>query len=139
MGRVMQYLLDSGGDLAGYIGHFNFIAEQAHQHNFVDQAFVGYDRFVVDKYIKLETTNKSPKVFSVGDVLGVASHFHAGNLQSVPKKPFGNNRGARGGRFCLYGDYSQDKFRDTKDSGVPDGYLLCLELQELFREMLQKA
>ena len=77
----MQHLMDTGGDLAGYVGHFNFIAEQAHQHNFVDQAFVGYDRFVVDKFIiKLEVANKLPRVFSVGDVLGVSSHFHAGNF-----------------------------------------------------------
>ena len=96
MGRVMQYLVENGGDVAGYVGHFNFIAEQAYQHSFVDQAFVGYDRFVVDKYIKLETSNKTPKVFAVGDVLGVASHFHAGNFQSTQKKTSTAYRGSRG-------------------------------------------
>ena len=121
MGRVMQYILDSGGDLAGYIGHFNFVAEQAHQHNFVDQAFVGYDRFVIDKFIKLETSNKLPKVFSVGDVLAVASHFHAGNMQLTQKKGPTHNRGSRGGRFQYrrYGDYTQEKGREYRDSGVP--------------------
>ena len=94
MGRVMQYLVENGGDVAGYVGHFNFIAEQAYQHSFVDQAFVGYDRFVVDKYIKLETSNKTPKVFAVGDVLGVASHFHAGNFQSTQKKTSTAYRGS---------------------------------------------
>ena len=124
MGRVMQHLLENGGDLAGYIGHFNFIAEQAHQHNFADQAFVGYDRFVVDKYIKLESANKSPKLFSVGDILGVSSHFHAGNFQHVPKKPVGGYRGSRGGRYPYRrsGDYNQERSRDTKDAGVPEGF-----------------
>ena len=125
MGRVMQHLFDNGGDLAGYLGHFNFIAEQAHQHNFVDMAFVGYDRFVVDKYIKLESSNKFPLVFSVGDVLGVSSHFHAGNFQSTQKKSTGSFRGSRGGGrypYRRYGDYSQDKSRDVKEATVPEGF-----------------
>ena len=124
MGRVMQCLFDNGGDLAGYLGHINFIAEQAHQHNFVDQAFVGYDRFVVDKYVKLESANKTPKMFSVGDVLGVSSHFHAGNFQHVPRKASGGFRVARGGRYqCRrQGDFSQDKSKDVKEGGVPDGF-----------------
>ena len=125
MGRVMQHLFEIGGDLAGYLGHFNFVAEQAHQHNFSDQAFVGYDRFVVDKYIKLETANKSPLVFSVGEVLGVSSHFHAGNFMSVPKKSAGSGfRGSRGGRYPYrrYGDYSQEKGREVKEASVPEGF-----------------
>ena len=124
MGRVMQYLLDNGGDLAGYVGHFNFIAEQGYQHNFVDQAFVSYDRFVIDKYIKLETSNKAPKVFSVGDVLGVASHFHAGNFQPSQKKSFTTYRGGRGGRYQYrrYGDSSQDRVKEYKESGIPEGF-----------------
>ena len=124
MGRVMQHLVDTGGDLPGYLGHFNFIAEQAHQHSFVDQAFVGYDRFVVDKYIKLESANKVPRVFVVGDVLGVWSHFHAGNLQSTQKKYTGNFKSSRGGgRFQnrRFGDYSQEKAKEGKES-EPDGF-----------------
>ena len=123
MGRVMQHLMDTGGDLAGYLGHFNFIAEQAHQHSFVDQAFVGYDRFVVDKYIKLEVANKFPRAFVAGDVLGVSSHFHAGNLQSTQKKYSGTFKSSRGGRYQnrRYGDYTQDKPKDVKES-VPDGF-----------------
>ena len=124
MGRVMQYLLDTGGDLAGYIGHFNFVSDQAYQHNFVDQAFVGYDRFVVDKFIKLESSNKSPKVFSVGDVLGVASHFHAGNMQPSQRKGPTQYRGSRGGRYQYrrYNDYNQERSREYKESGVPEGF-----------------
>ena len=122
MGRVMQYLFDNGGDLAGYIGHFNFIAEQAHQHSFVDQAFVGYDRFVVDKYIKLESSNKSTKIFSVGDVLGVSSHFNAGNLQPVQRKS-NSFRGSRGGHYQNRRFYDQsDRNRESKEAGVPEGF-----------------
>ena len=124
MGRVMQHLFENGGDLASSLGHFNFIAEQAHQHNFADIAFVGYDRCVVDKYIKMESAIKLPLVFSVGDTLGVFSHFHAGNFQPVQKKSVGAFRGSRGGRFPYrrYGEPTQDKGRDIKETYVPEGF-----------------
>ena len=76
MGKVMLYLLHSGGDVSSYIQHFNFIAEQAHKNNFTDQAFVCYERAVTDKVIKSDGL----VTFVAGDTLAVASNFHAGNL-----------------------------------------------------------
>ena len=121
MGRVMQYILETNGDLAGYVGHFNFIAEQAHQHSFIDQAYVCYDRFVVDKYIKLDHLPFDQRKFSVGDVLGVSSHFNAGNLQLQHRQ----QSFQRGGRFSKSRrsfDSAQETDKSKKEFTVPEGF-----------------
>ena len=82
MGRIAKYLLINGGDFVSYLDHYNFVTMQASRHNFMDIAFVEYDRYIVDRYLSAESDS-----FTV-DSLGVASHFHAGNMrvekQSVP-------------------------------------------------------
>ena len=107
MGRVLSHLCSVGGDAAGYLEHFNFLTSQAAKHSFVDSAFVGYDRFIVDKVIR-----GGSKTFIAGDTVGVSTHFHAGNFV-YDRKPAGKGRGR--GRRSNFGD--QD--RDTR---VPDGF-----------------
>ena len=88
MGRVLQYLVSNGGDATSYLEHMNFVIKQAAAHNFMDQAYVAYDRAVVDKVICGPS-----KVFIAGDVLVVSSNSHAGNMLPVnpvtPHRSFG--------------------------------------------------
>ena len=86
MGRVMIYLVHTGGEIITYMQHFNFIAAQAHKNNFTDQAFVCYEREVTDKVIR----NNCSGPFQVGDMLAVASNLHAGNLL-INKRAFKPN------------------------------------------------
>ena len=122
MGRVMTHLSTSGGDLVAYVSHFNFVAKQAASHNFTDSAFVAYDRYVVDQVIKGSLTHDMPlPTFVAGDLLGVASNFHAGNMvPAVPTPTRGRGRGFNRHRFR--GTYSGEGDRDKDHQRVPDGF-----------------
>ena len=109
MGRVMQYLVNVRGDYMSYLRHFNYILTQASRHQFQDQAFVGYDRYIVDQVVRGEA-----REFVAGDNLAVASYFHAGNLshQKVTQfkgkgKPYGGYKSRRG---------------DGEKAVMPDGF-----------------
>ena len=130
MGRVMIHLSTTGGDLTSYVRHFNFVARQAASHNFSDAAFVGYDRFIVDQVIQGPLNpDQPPPTFVAGDPLGVASHFHAGNMMAArPQFPRGRGRGFnRRFRGGYYGDSFKDNdkdkdFQHSTQSAVPDGF-----------------
>ena len=92
-----------------YIDHFSFFNGKAGVNAFLDAAFVGYDRHIVDQFINGESEG-----FVAGDLFGVALHFQPGNVLE-PKVPFKSNRGIgfhRGGRP---GWFDQDQDRDPKD------------------------
>ena len=122
---------ETGGDLTAYVRHFNFVAQQAASHHFMDIAFVAYDRYVVDQVIKGMNSSHvhplhHPPTFVAGDLLGVASSFHAGNL--VPSKPqFVRGRGRgfnrRGSRFT-FGDRDQDRDKEQQSTPavMPEGF-----------------
>ena len=116
MGRVMLHLAKAGGDLVSYVEHFNFIARQAAVHNFVDFAYVSYERYVVDQYI-----NKESDTFIAGDLLGVALHFHAGNLlPTYPSFTRGRGRGFRRGNRQPWHDQDRERDRDlNKEQSQP--------------------
>lgn len=91
---VLEQLLLSGNESwHSYIQHMKFVARQSLGRNYVDQAFVGYDRMVVDKY--LQDTHKG---FAAGDVLSVSSNFHAANFRKDFGKPFKKSPKARNQR-----------------------------------------
>ena len=116
MARVLEYLVSVNGEATSYLEHMNFLTKQASVHSFVDHAYVAYDRAVVDRVI-----NQKSRVFVAGDVLAVASHFHAGNLQpvnSVVKK-----QSARGRGFGSFGRGRKTSASDTdRDTSVPEGF-----------------
>ena len=105
MTRVLEHLVNTGGEAASYLEHLIFISKQASVHSFVDCAYVSYDRAVVDKFIKGTT-----KKFIAGDTLAVSSHFHAGNMpqQHFNRKQTGRGRGfGRGRRTSGVSDTSE--------------------------------
>ena len=115
MGRVMVHLASSGGDLPSYVRHFNFVAKQAASHHFVDAAYVCYDRYVVDQVIQ-GSTKANPPTFVAGDLRGVASNFHSGNLVPVAS-PSSNRDRSRG----WDDDTDPDKGKDqTRPEGFPE-------------------
>lgn len=70
---VLEYLLQSGNRAwPSYIQHMKYVSRQASMNNYIDSAFSGYDRMVIDKY--LEDTSKG---FPAGDIISVSSNFHA--------------------------------------------------------------
>ena len=121
MGRVMSHLYKSGGDVASYIEHFNFLVRQAGVHSFVDTAYVGYDRYVIDKYISGESQS-----FVAGNLMGVALHFHAGNIPMVrsPNIPFcrGRGRGFRRGARQSWYDQDREMDKDHQQPPTMDGF-----------------
>ena len=78
---ILQHLKIAGGDVDAYLSHCKYVSSQAMLSQFTDSAYVGYDRHVTNQVIKQETST-----FIAGDTLGVASHFHAGNV--IHKKTF---------------------------------------------------
>ena len=117
MGRVMIHLAKSGGEFMSYIEHFNYLVRQAAVSNFQDSAYVGYDRHVVDKFINGDTAT-----FVAGDLLGVALHFHVGNLVNVqPPTARGRGRGfRRRGRQSSWWESERDKDQYMPPS--PEGF-----------------
>ena len=106
---VIQHLLNVEGDVESYISHCKYVAQQAMSSQFVDAAYVSYDRHVVTNVIQGESDT-----FVAGDALGVASSFHAGNL-IPPKqkaKPFKAQRWSK----------KHDKQDDTAKPSMPDGF-----------------
>lgn len=80
---VLEYLLQSGNkSWPSYIQHMKYVSRQASSNNYVDQAFCGYDRMVIDKY--LEDTSQG---FQAGDIISVSSNFHAANFRREQVKP----------------------------------------------------
>ena len=77
MGRVLKYLIQSGYEFMSYLEHYNFVTLHASRHNFLDMAFVGYDRYIVDRVLGGETAG-----FCAGDSLAVSTFFHAGTCCS---------------------------------------------------------
>ena len=111
MCRVMLHLSKTGGELSSYLEHFSFLSRKAGAHGFIDSAYVGYDRHVVDQFINGETDK-----FVSADLFAVALHFHAGNLVPAPTKPpvirgF-RGRGYRRGGRQPWNDGDRDKDRD---------------------------
>ena len=109
MARVLTYLHSVGGDTKGYLDHLKFVTYQAAHHSFVDAAYVGYDRYIVDKVVRGEQ-----KVFVPSDTLGVSTHFHAGNFVQPRKPP---TRGSWRGRGRRWGSEPDRGF-----TNMPDGF-----------------
>ena len=108
---VLHHLHANGGDVLGYMGHCKFASEQAMSDNFIDSAFVKYDRHVVSKVV-----DGLSNTFTVGDNLGVASCMNAASL--VPPKPTAQKRS---GRFKPKRNPSDSK--DKSDSSyMPEGF-----------------
>ena len=111
MGRVMLHLSKTGGDLSSYLEHFSFLTRKAGAHGFLDTAYVGYDRHVVDQYINGDSSS-----FVSGDLFAVALHFHAGNLAPTPIKPPAvrgfRSRGYRRGGRQPWNDMDRERDRD---------------------------
>ena len=118
MSRVLEYLSTTGNAEAthSYLQHMIFLTKQASAHHFVDSAYVAYDRAVVDKVVKGQS-----HLFTAGDTLAVASHFHVGNLApsvNNNKRQTGRGRGFRGrGRGSSFFDYDRES-----SAAVPDGF-----------------
>lgn len=82
---VLEYLTSQGSRATNsYIQHMKYVSRQASSNSYVDSAFTGYDRMVVDKF--LEDTSKG---FQAGDIIAVSSNFHAANFKPVVQKPAG--------------------------------------------------
>ena len=118
IGRVLMHLSKTGGNVTSYIEHFSFVTLRAGAHNFVDSAYVGYDRHLVDQVI-----NGEAEKYAAGDLFGVALHFHVGNVvQPKPSPSFargGRGRGFRRGRnFSVEGDRPGN--HDGPVHGTPD-------------------
>ena len=77
---------------------------------FSDQAYVGYDRHVIDSLLDGESDT-----FTVGDNLGVATYFHAGNLSAQKPKP-------KPLKFLRWGKCSGDKSSDDQKGSMPDSF-----------------
>lgn len=77
MDSILQHMLQTGGDIHGYCAHELFILGQAQGNKFLDRVYVDYDRYIIDKFIDGHSSS-----FTVGDMLGIAMHFHGGNLLS---------------------------------------------------------
>lgn len=83
---VLEHLLTTGNESwVSYLQHMKFIARQASNNSYLDMAFAGYDRMVIDKYLSDKCAG-----FAAGDMLCVSSNFHAANFRQnvnkVPKK-----------------------------------------------------
>lgn len=105
MDSVLLHLMQTGGDTHSYCAHKVFLSGQARANKFTDQAYVDYDRYVIDKYLEGNSSN-----FPVGDMLGVAMHFHAGNLAvSRVRQTFNKSKKGR-------------RNREEHDGGVPEGF-----------------
>lgn len=77
---VLEYLLKSNNPAwHSYLQHMKYVSRQASTNSYIDAAFSGYDRMVVDKY--LEDPSKG---FQAGDVISVSSNFHAANFKRDP-------------------------------------------------------
>lgn len=63
------------------IDSLKFVSRQAASNNYVDQAFTGYDRMVVDIY--LEDPNKG---FQAGDMICVSSNTWVNATQQISKR-----------------------------------------------------
>lgn len=95
MARVVKYLLQSGGDVAGYLDHMCYVFRLAATGEYVDSALVGYDRSLIDAVIAREIMSFIP-----GYPLASCLHFHASNMvrnQISVGRGRGRGRG-RGGR-----------------------------------------
>ena len=107
---VLQHLIKVEGDIDSYITHCRYVSQQAMASQFTDSAYVGYDRHVVEKVLDGESDT-----FVVGDNLGVATFFHAGNLATVKVKP-------KVVRNSRWGKRTTDKSTDDSKSAMPDSF-----------------
>lgn len=91
---VFENMVTTGNnDWLSYMQHMKFVARQSISNVYTDQAFSGYDRMVVNKYLE------NPRLgFQAGDVVSVSSNFHAANLKSNTKDKFVNKKGRKGQR-----------------------------------------
>ena len=115
---VIEHLMSKGGDLGGYVAHCKFVAEQAASGQFIDAAFVNYDRHVVSKVV-----DGVSATFTAGDMLGVASHLNAANLV-INKNPVSQKTPSKQSRYNKWGRKSaQTSDKATTDSPpMPDGF-----------------
>ena len=111
---ILQHLIKVEGDVDSYIGHCRYVSQQAMASQFSDGAYVGYDRHVVEQLIDGDSDT-----FVVGDNLGVATHFHAGNLSSQ-KTPLKLKQGKKWGKRTS--DKSDKAGDDSLKSNMPEGF-----------------
>ena len=78
MVSVLEHLIENGGEWGDYAKHLNFVCRQVMERTFVAAAFVGYDRMVVDKFMKGHSAT-----FVEGDTVAAASNFHAGHFKNA--------------------------------------------------------
>ena len=84
---ILQHLIKVEGDVNSYLAHCRYVSQQAMASQFLDSAYVGYDRQVISNVISGESDT-----FEIGDPFAVATFFHAGNLlpAKVKTKPKSN-------------------------------------------------
>ena len=70
MSQVLQYVIQEGGDILGYIDHMSFVARQAQLECFLDSALVSYNRDVIDRVVRGDL-----QLFVAGDPISVACNF----------------------------------------------------------------
>ena len=111
---VIQHLTKARGDVAAYVRHCKYVSSLAMLSQFTGSAYVGYNRHVVTQVIEGDVDT-----FVAGDTLGVASHFHAGNiiLKKVAPKV-----GKQGGSFRWNKRQSTDNQSDKVATSMPDGF-----------------
>ena len=107
---IIQHLFKVEGDVESYIGHCKYVVQQAMASQLNDSAYVNYDRHVVTNVIQGDTDT-----FVVGDTLGVASSFPAGNLVAPKSKV----KGLEGQKW---NKKQSDKSDDGSKSGVVDAF-----------------
>ena len=105
---VLEESVQAGLDWRSYIRHLKFVANQMRGRQFRDCAYVSYDRFIIDQFVKSNTDS-----FVTGDMLGVASNFHAGNL--IQGGDFRKSWSGRGGR----GRGNKWQYSNREESSVP--------------------
>lgn len=88
---VLENLISKGNsDWNSYLQHVKFIARQSISNSYIDSAFTGYDRMVVNKYLENRAAG-----FQAGDLISVASNFHAANFKQGTVKDLTKNPSRR--------------------------------------------
>lgn len=112
---VLEGLLTTGNsDWITYLQHLKFIARQSISNVYLDSAFTGYDRMVVNKYLE----NRSAG-FQAGDTISVSSNFHAANFRQNTWKEAPKNQPRRRQRSQRFKS-DQEETVDIPDSWPDD-------------------
>lgn len=108
---VLESLITTGNsDWVSYLQHLKFIARQSIANSYIDSAFTGYDRMVVNKYIEDRKAG-----FQAGDLISVASNFHAANFKQNTGKDASKSQARRKQK-------NQRKLDQVEPLDIPDSW-----------------